>query len=210
MTTRDGFEVAAASVIDPPHDEAALQESSGTTAQSAEDILMSALTGRSKTLVCTARKGTDHASAESVLPSQRHQVLRVLATLVVLSPDYDRQGYSLPQMLSFGLALFPGSHLFQEEDAGIVVPTTRILAAKIAGKDSSSLQSVGYIQCMHPLQAGPGVVPGKARTRVRVLLTPKGALIALEDGWRPPPALHMQTLLRRAERAITFGVYRIA
>ncbi len=200
----------AASVRSAPQSQIMVAASADETA---EDIILHALKPwtrgvRRRTLKWSARKEDEkkRQAAESELPPQRLQILRALATLVAVSSDDVEHGYTATQILAFGLALYPDSLLFQEADGSIVIPTTKLLTAKLSGQGEGTLQYSGYIRCLHESTGVKNTIGDGERTRLRVHLTTKGAQSALDDGWLPPLAGYMQTLLRRAQRRMSLGV----
>ncbi len=201
----------AASVRSAPQSRIMVAASADETA---EDIILHALKPwtrgvRRRTLKWSARKEDEkkkRQAADAELPPQRLQILRALATLVAVSSDNVELGYTTTQILVFGLALYPDSLLFQEADGSIVIPTTKLLTAKLSGQGEGTLQYSGYIRCLHESTGVKNTIGDGERTRLRVHLTTKGAQLALEGGWLPPLAGYMQTLLRRAQRRMSLGV----
>lgn len=139
-------------------------------------------------------------------PSREVQILRTLATLTALVPDDGEVGYSVPQILAFGLGLYPDSRLFSESDDGLVVPTTKHLVALLRSEKPNGLVLAGDIERLAPAVR----MKSAAKKRFRVRLTLQGAKKALEGGWLPPSAFMFQTWMIAAQRRLTLGVVKLA
>lgn len=139
-------------------------------------------------------------------PSREVQILRTLATLTALVPDDEEVGYSILQILAFGLGLYPDSRLFSEAEDGLVVPTTKHLVALLRSEKSDGLVLAGDIERLAPAVR----TKSAAKKRFRVRLTLQGAKRALEGGWLPPSAFMLQTWMIAAQRRLTLGVVKLA
>ncbi len=133
-------------------------------------------------------------------PSQPLQILRALASLVAVSGQSLENGFSVPQIVTCGLALFPESALFAEVDGSIVIPTTYRVRMLLTRQGRYSLQSRGSVVCWEDENR-----VRRSKAMLRVHLTRRGAEEALEGGWLPPLAGYLLTLIGRAQKQVRFG-----